>query len=181
LIIKNCASLSSKGSNSFSSKSVTQAYNSWNTGFTCVASDFVSLDYTQMLNLRQADGSLPEIPLLHLTPTSGLIDKGTNVGFAYYGLAPDLGAYEYNPNLTAIPTVEASDVSVYYSSVNHSISISGSISNVEVYLLSGQRIFTQHVSVENINIPVNTLSKGLYLVRVISQNGVSSTKKILIN
>ena len=44
LIIKNCASLSSKGSNSFACKSVTQAYNSWNSGFSCIAADFVSLD-----------------------------------------------------------------------------------------------------------------------------------------
>ena len=181
LIIKNCASLSSLGSNSFACKTVTQTNNSWNTGFSCSSSDFVSLDYTQMLNPRQTDGSLPEIPLLHLTPTSGLIDKGTNVGFAFFGSAPDLGAYEYNPNLTAIPTVEASDVSVHYSSANRSILISGTISNVEVYQLSGQRIFAQHISAEIINIPVNNLSKGICLVRVISQNGASIAKKILID
>lgn len=181
LIIKNCASLVSAKSNSFNCMSVTQAYNSWNTGFTCTANDFVSLDYTQMLNDRQADGSLPEITLLHLVPTSGMIDKGTNVALSFLGLAPDLGAYEYNPNLTATPTVLASDVSVYYSSANRSISIAGSISNVEVFQLSGQKIYSQRISADNLNIPVANLSKGICLVRVISQNGVSRTKKLLID
>ena len=134
-----------------------------------------------MLNARQTDGSLPEIPLLHLVSTSGLIDKGTNVGLPFLGSAPDLGAYEYNPNLTAIPTVEASDVSVYYSSANHSISISGSLSNVEVYQITGQEMYARHISTENVEIPVNNLSKGICIVKVILQNGTSIAKKIMVD
>jgi len=181
LIIKNCASLTSKGSNSFNSKSVTQAYNSWNTGFTCVAGDFVSLDYTQMLNDRQADGSLPEITLLHLTPTSGLIDKGTNVGFPFIGLAPDLGAYEYNPDLTAIPEVQASDISVTYSSGNKLILIHGPLSFVEVYQINGVRIYSQQVHSNAFNIPSSKIAKGICLVHVLSQNGEVLTRKILVD
>jgi len=43
---------------------------------------------------RQADGSLPVLPNFSLAATSGLIDKGTNVGLPYHGRAPDLGAFE---------------------------------------------------------------------------------------
>jgi hypothetical protein len=43
---------------------------------------------------RQADGSLPYLPYLHLAATSTLIDKGENVGLPYSGKAPDLGAFE---------------------------------------------------------------------------------------
>jgi hypothetical protein len=181
LIIKNCVSLNSIGSNSFNCKSVTQSYNTWNTGFTCSSSDFTSLDYSQMLNDRKSDGSLPEIALLHLTPTSGLIDKGTNVGFSYFGLAPDLGAYEYNPNLTAITTIKAIDISVCYSAVNQQIFIQSSLAYVEVYKVTGESIYAKRVFSNSLNIPVNNVSKGVFIVRVISQNGDTSTNKILID
>jgi len=181
LIIKNCASLTSKGSNSFSSKSVTQAYNSWNTGFTCVAGDFVSLDYTQMLNDRQPDGSLPEVTLLHLTSTSGLMNKGTNVGLPFIGLSPDLGAYEYNPNLTASPIVRASDISITWSAGLRQINIQGPAASVEIYQLNGVRVFSQHSISDLVSVPYSTMSKGICLVRVLSQNGGVTTQKILVN
>jgi len=181
LIIKNCASLASKGSNSFNSKSVTQAFNSWNTGFTCVASDFVSLDYTQMLNARQPDGSLPEVTLLHLTPSSGLINKGTDVGLPFIGMAPDLGAYEYNPNLTAVPVVSASDVSISWSSGTRQIDIHGPSASVEMYQLNGIRTFSQHGISDSVSIHYGSISKGIFLVRVLSQDGSVMTRKILVD
>ena len=181
MIIKNCASLNSIGANVFNCKSVTQSYNTWNTGFTCSSSDFTSLDYSQMLNDRKSDGSLPEITLLHLTPTSGLIDKGTNVGFSYYGTAPDLGAFEYNPNLTAIPTVKAADISVFYSAVNQQIIIQGSLAYVEVYKVTGESIYTKRTFATSLYIPVHNVLKVVFIVRVISQNGETSTNKILVD
>lgn len=182
LIIKNCASLSSKGSNSFNSKSVTQAYNSWNTGFSCTSSDFVSLDYTQMLNDRGSDGSLPEVTLLHLASTSGLIDKGTDIGLPFSGLAPDLGAYEYS-TITAVDPIPAgvSTISLYYVSAGKNIVIRGAVASVEIYELSGRKLFSQRFFAENPNIPTATFSKGICLVRVISQTGDATTKKILLN
>jgi len=175
LIIKNCASLSSKGSNSFSCKSVTQTYNSWNSGFSCSSADFVSLDYMQMLNPRQSDGSLPEITLLHLVPTSGLIDKGTNVGFTYSGLAPDLGAFEYS-NTTAIETVLSDgNIRIYPNPVNEKAIISlNAISNdvltINVFDMTGRMVVNKIVSIESgkNDITVNTelLQKGNYICRI---------------
>ncbi len=58
------------------------------------SSDFISLDWTEMLQPRKADGSLPDINFLKLSPTSDLIDKGAidNYStFPYNGAAPDLG------------------------------------------------------------------------------------------
>ena len=68
-------------------------------GITALASDFSSLDTTQLRAPRQADGSLPIIQMLRLAPASPLIDAGTSAGFptgfAYRGAAPDLGAFEF--------------------------------------------------------------------------------------
>lgn len=175
LIIKNCASLSSKSSNGFNCKSVTQTYNSWNSGFSCVSSDFVSLDISQLLNARQADGSLPEITLLHLTSTSGLIDKGTNVGFAFNGTAPDLGAFEYSI-INGIETPFSNGtIKIYPNPVKEKTIISvDSNSNdaltIQLFDMTGRMIFNQNaivISGKN-EIEVNTgfLGRGNYICRI---------------
>lgn len=181
LIIKNCASLASKNSNSFNSKSVTQAYNTWNTGFSCATTDFVSLDYTVMLNPRQADGSLPEVSLLHLKSTSTMIDKGVNVGYTFSGSAPDLGAYEYSPT-TAVERVNADfDAIKIFVTLDKKIAIRGTVAAVEVYDMSGRREFSQRIKTDNLNIAATNFSQGIYLVRVALENGESTTRKIMLN
>jgi hypothetical protein len=71
------------------------ANNTWNlTSITVSAADFKSTDTNGVYNKRNADGSLPDIDFLHLAPGSDLIDKGIDIGLAYSGGAPDLGAFE---------------------------------------------------------------------------------------
>ena len=70
------------------------ASNSWNLGVTMPNAQFQSVSTTGWDAPRQADGSLPALPYLHLASNSSLIDKGTNVGLPYHGRAPDLGAFE---------------------------------------------------------------------------------------
>jgi len=97
LTIQNCLSYLSKGSNTHKSKNtLADSYNSWNTtGVSIQSSDFVSLDTTQILTPRQADGALTIGTLLHPTSAASFRNKGTNVNLRYYGAAPDLGCYEY--------------------------------------------------------------------------------------
>lgn len=45
---------------------------------------------------RDAEGRLPLLGL-RLSPGSGLIDAGLDVGAPFMGAAPDLGAYEMEP------------------------------------------------------------------------------------
>ena len=56
--------------------------------------DFLSLDETQLLRPRQADGRLPAVEFLHLAPGSRLIDAGAPSGLPFRGKAPDVGAFE---------------------------------------------------------------------------------------
>ena len=180
LTIKNCASLNSKSSNKFTSKVVTQEFNSWNTGFACVAGDFVSLDQSLLLNNRQADGSLPEITLLHQNNTSGMIDKGTNVGYNFYGSAPDLGAFEFNP-LSSVNVPDAlKNIKAYYSAFSKSILIEGAFKEIDIYQISGQKIYSSQVSSDNLSIGTNNWSDGVYVIRVITPEGNSGSLKVLI-
>jgi hypothetical protein len=75
---------------------VDTAFNTWDLNIAQAATDFVSttLDNTYQ-GPRQADGSMPAIGFLHLAAGSPLIDKGTNVGLPFAGVAPDLGAFEF--------------------------------------------------------------------------------------
>jgi hypothetical protein len=92
LTVKNSLSLGPYGT--LRSNSIQQT-NSWMPPFgTVTVSDFVSVDTTGVRGPRKPDGSLPDLPFLHLAAGSQLIDAGTDIGLAYAGAAPDLGAFE---------------------------------------------------------------------------------------
>lgn len=93
--LRNCLTLSGKEKDRYAAKSVVaNDHNSWNSGFSCSANDFLSLDTTQVLMYRTSDGSLPQITFMHLTESSKLIDAGIDLNLGYNGTAPDLGCYE---------------------------------------------------------------------------------------
>ncbi|MDD2797259.1 MAG: hypothetical protein PHV20_01570 [Bacteroidales bacterium] len=181
LIIKNCASLSSTGSNSFACKSVTQTNNTWNSGFGCTTADFASLDNTQMLNPRQADGSLPEITLLHLVSNSIMIDKGVVLEYGYVGSAPDLGAYEYG-NLSPINNVIEQNTNpiIYFSQESKEIHILGEIKSVEIFDISGKRVVSISQTEENQILSGSNLPKGACIVRTKSIDGHITNQKLFI-
>ncbi len=93
MTLTNCISLTTASSNAFNVVA-TFATNSWTSGFTVSAADFQSIDPTAAYGPRQADGSLPNISFMHLTATSVLRNRGTNVSLPFNGTAPDLGAFE---------------------------------------------------------------------------------------
>lgn len=93
--LQNNISLNSINGDSYKSKNLAvNDHNSWNSGFTCAVSDFQSLDTTQILAIRQPDGSLTEGTFMRLVDGSKLIDAGVEVGLSFMGDAPDLGCYE---------------------------------------------------------------------------------------
>jgi len=72
---------------------------------TVAASDFITLDTSLLTAPRLTNGYLPCINFLRLTNGSDCIDVGTNLGFAFYGAAPDLGAFEFGPTNAPSPTI----------------------------------------------------------------------------
>lgn len=95
LVIKNSISYDGDSSDQFGADSTSISYNSWNVT-SISSSDFESIDIDDLLEDRQADGSLPVVDFFHLTSGSGLIDAGTDVGLDYNGSAPDIGSFETN-------------------------------------------------------------------------------------
>jgi hypothetical protein len=65
------------------------------TGPVATTADFVSVDSTGLSGARQANHSLPVLTFLHLVTGSDLKDAGTYVNIPFYGVHPDLGAFEF--------------------------------------------------------------------------------------
>ena len=79
---------------------VKDQFNSWNTppGIEITEDDLLSLDDTTITGPRNPDGSIPESDFLGLAPGSEAIDAGMDIGLPFAGKAPDLGAFEYDPD-----------------------------------------------------------------------------------
>jgi hypothetical protein len=97
--VKNCISYQNALGPAFSSTSsvenciFTDKNPSLNVG-TVSDNDFLSLDASQLIRTRSIEGNLPAIDFLKPAPGSNLIDKGIEAGLPYWGIAPDIGAFE---------------------------------------------------------------------------------------
>jgi hypothetical protein len=91
-IVKNCISYKNVYDIGLTSESI-HSNNSWDIGFSTTDADFLSLNSAGSDGSRQSDGGLPVINFLHPTSSSNLLNKGANVGIAFAGNAPNIGAY----------------------------------------------------------------------------------------
>ncbi len=74
---------------------VDSKFNTWDLNITPSSNDFASVADAGCMGPRQPDGSPPNLDFMKLHTGSHMIDKGTDVGLPYVGVAPDLGAYEF--------------------------------------------------------------------------------------
>jgi hypothetical protein len=74
------------------------SFNYFTLPVTVASNDFMTLNESLLTLPRQTNGDLPYIAFAQLVSSSDLVDAGTNVGFAFAGPAPDLGAFEYGLN-----------------------------------------------------------------------------------
>lgn len=72
--------------------------NTWDLGIVPSVGDFRSVSDSGFRGPRQPDGSLPDIPFLKLRLGSAMVDKGVDLGLPFEGVAPDLGAHEFDPS-----------------------------------------------------------------------------------
>jgi hypothetical protein len=113
-------------------REATAQNNSWNSdlGLVLADDDFLSFDDSMMSVPRNPDGGIPRNDFLKLAPGSAAIDKGADVNMPYVGKAPDLGAFEYDPN-------EASD---RYVKMLHQAVRDHDVKQIEQLLAQGEGI-----------------------------------------
>lgn len=169
---------------------VLEQTNSWN-GFSFTNSDFISLDTTGVSGPRQADGSLPDIDLFKLVSGSSLIDVGTDLGYAYNGDAPDLGAFESDYGSTDIvdETESGMKLSLISNPVHDHIALRIESdrfvkAKLQIIAINGMVLLRQQLAVvPGVNehrVDTQSLSQGLYLL-VLKTNKVVYSRKIIVS
>jgi hypothetical protein len=88
------------------------AYNSYDLSLGLTDEDFLSLDEALLVQPRNPDGSLTETEFMRLAPGSKALDKGVDIGYPFYGTAPDLGAWEQD--YLGFPGANAAWYQYYY-------------------------------------------------------------------
>ena len=98
-----------------SARRTTRRFNYFTLTVTVATNDFMTLDESLLHAPRQANGDLPYIAFARLTNTSDCLNAGTNLGFAFYAAAPDLGAFEFGPTNAPSPTVALAGTNLVFS------------------------------------------------------------------
>ncbi|MFB6340982.1 right-handed parallel beta-helix repeat-containing protein [Saccharicrinis sp. FJH62] len=177
LIIKNC--ISYQGTVDIPDFAV-QATNSWLMTTPFSADDFASIDTTGISGPRKADGSLPDVPFMHLVSGSVFIDAGTDVGLPYNGSAPDLGAFEFSAN-SGFQPAQFDDVKTFFSNgilnIQFSVSIDEPV-NASLYTISGQKLYSTSLDQQVNKITVPGLQRGIYLLQL-GNGRIKKTVKVL--
>lgn len=180
LLIRNCASLSSLKSNQLAAKTVTQSNNTWLSGFSCAASDFESIDHTQLLNSRQANGALPEINYLYLSSASNLINRGVDVGLAFTGTSPDLGAFEFYAKTSVGDIHYREHIQITYNSVEKVLCVNHPALHIQIFNITGTVVADLKTQSDINYFNTQGWLPGTYILYVLAPHGKSLTDKIPI-
>ncbi len=147
-----------------------QETNSWFPQFIVSTDDFMTIDSSGVSSPRKADGSLPDLPFLRLASGSDLIDSGTDVGLPFFGIAPDLGAFEFNPATKTKPDL-ISETRVWLNGENLIVNFregANSLNTIKLYSVNGQLLLQKQITFGENNISCPGLKPGIYLAELIS-------------
>jgi hypothetical protein len=149
-------------------------------GLSLSEADFMSLDQLQLTANRGPGGQLPEMEFLHIDPTSKIMDAGTDIGFAFLGEAPELGAFEQ-----ALPKQTVSVEHRYGSAgwvhpnpASNDLFVSKELNITSATLtdLSGRE---HAISWYNHHLDLSQLERGVYIVKVTTDRAKCFTQKII--
>jgi len=145
-------------------------------GVTVDATDFLSIDETLLISARQTDGSLPNVSFLKLKSGSDLIDKGINLGFAFYGSAPDFGAFE-SQYPTAVENPGTDNQTLFYPNpVRQNLYFTQQVQMVEIMDIQG-KILLSTEKVQQLNL--SELKNGIYLIKVMQADNATVIRKFI--
>ena len=190
-IYKNCLSFNTAGGTGLNVGTFVQVTKcSWS-GFTVTAADFESVaPGTELTAARKSDGSLPDIKFMHLKQGSSLVDAGVDVGIAYKGKAPDIGAFEssYTSNVGNSTASNSSELDWRVFSNGEHADIEFILPNpqlviIAVFELSGKKVVAAISTMAHQGRNIQTLdlkniTAGLYICSL-EYNGLVSNKKLV--
>ncbi len=114
----------------------------------------------------------------HLTENSPCVDAGTDIGYEYLGMAPDMGCYEFDP-ATAIQNPEISgELFVFPNPAKEDVNIKTDAKNQlswQLFNLSGKTVKTGHTH----NFSVSDLPNGTYILKIITEKSQKRIKLVV--
>lgn len=137
----------------------------------------------QETNGLYANPSFVSIPNSNfmLSSTSQAIDKGQVIpGFNddFKGQKPDMGKYEYN-SVTGIIGISQNQDAFVYPNPNQGRFVIKKNGGLEIYNSLGKRIIQQKLISENTEIDISNQPKGIYYVRLKSNNKIQIQKIVI--
>jgi predicted Rdx family selenoprotein len=174
--------LSFKYSTQRDSLNIGTSSNTFNTfskssGVVVDANDFLSIDEGLLIAQRQSDGSLPNVNFLKIKQGSDLIDKGADLGFSFFGTAPDFGAFETNYATDVEEIISENQLILYPNPVNEVLFVKNQqILSYEIVDLQGKIISRGGAVME---IDVSFLPAGFYFLKVKTITNGNMTNKII--
>ncbi len=154
--------------------------NSFNLGLVLSDNDFISLDISELMAPRNVDGSLPDIDFMHISPSSVIMDAGVDIGFPFFGNAPELGAFEQPlPRLVGVEEYTEFAPNVYPNPAKNNLYLEDEdYQQIFITDIQGRR---QPIRINGNSIDVSQLGDGLYILIVKTKENYYFRQKILIN
>ncbi len=183
--IQNCISAIPQNPDILLQSIIDQNTNSWNlvspNDPNIVTDNFISTDDTVISGARNSDGNIPDSDFLKLKSTSTFIDAGIDVGIAYNGTAPDLGAFESAP-MSINAQNSSYTLRIYPNPASNYLMIqstNNSDKTIKISSLSGQILLHKKSLKKSIKINTTNLPTGVYIISI-QNKGVIENKRILI-
>lgn len=153
--------------------------NSFEMNLVITDDDFISLDESALMAPRNTDGRLPDIDFMQIAPTSGLMDAGTDIGFPFFGDAPEQGAFEQPlPKELGIEQLDQITGIIYPNPATDVLFIHDMvIRQAWITDITGRQ---QPIRLYENSIDVSLLGNGVYVLKVITNQNKCVARKIII-
>ena len=118
----------------------------------------------------------------HLEETSPCIDAGTDIGYEYYGDAPDMGCYEYGLP-TAIDSYENQELLIYPNPVKGVFSIknSESMKTLKILDIDGKLMIDRKLENANkISMDISDFKNGIYIISIETESQILVSRIIKV-
>lgn len=155
--------------------------NSFGMNFSLSNTDFISLDESQLMAPRKADGSLPDIDFMAIDPSSPLMNAGSDIGFPFLGSAPEPGALEQPMFATSSidHSLKLARPLFYPNPLNDILYLSKDLDIQELILIdiAGK---SQKLEIRNQSVNISHLPTGVYLLKITTLQGQHLCEKLSI-
>ena len=103
------------------------------------------------------------------------IDAGTDIGYEYFGDAPDIGCFEYY-QYTSIAKNPSTELTIFPNPASNYLNIKSPyiIQQVVISDVTGRQIVKYKKANKHTVIELSGLNEGIYIIQVRTDNGVFS-------